>query len=140
VIPSAIPAGQIVATYATGPFAVSQAQVADRSRVMWIDVNGSDPGADALDTEPGDATPSMAASWAYRKLKADPHSLACIYTALAEWPTVQAATSTLPAWMQSHIRWWIANPTGVPHLVPGSDATQWYWGPGYDISTAKTRL
>lgn len=138
--PQAIPAGQIVATYVTGPFAVSQAQVAGRSKVFWIDTNGSDPKADALDTEPGDATPSIAASWAYRKLKADPNSLACIYTALGEWPAVQAETSKLPAWMQSHIRWWIANPTGVEHLVPGSDATQWYWGPTYDISTAKTGL
>ena len=140
VLPEDIPAGQIVATYVTGPFAVSKAQVASRSKVMWIDTNATDPNADALDTEPGDATPAMAASWAYRKLKADPNSLACIYTALGEWAAVRAQTSALPAWMQSRIRWWIANPTGVQHLVPGSDATQWYWGSTYDISTAKTRL
>ncbi len=138
--PQDIPAGQNVATYATGPFSVSQAEVAGRGKVFWIDTNGTDPNADALDTEPGDATPAMAASWAYRRLKAHPNSLACIYTALAEWPSVQAETSALPAWMQSRIRWWIANPTGVEHLVPGSDATQWYWGSTYDISTAKTRL
>jgi len=49
---------------------------------------------------------------------------------------VQAAIAALPSSMQSHVRWWIADPTGVPHLVPGSSATQWYWGSGYDISTA----
>ena len=37
---------------------------------------------------------------------------------------------------QSHVRYWIADPTGVPHVVPGSSATQWYWGSSYDITTA----
>jgi hypothetical protein len=38
--------------------------------------------------------------------------------------------------MQAKVHYWIADPTGVPHVLPGSMATQWYWGPGYDISTA----
>jgi hypothetical protein len=38
--------------------------------------------------------------------------------------------------MRARIRWWIADPTGTPHIVPGSNATQWYWGTGYDESTA----
>jgi hypothetical protein len=42
--------------------------------------------------------------------------------------------------MHSHIRWWIADPTGSPHIVPGADATQWYWGTGFDESTAKSNL
>lgn len=140
VTPSAIPAGQMVATYASGPFAVSPAQVAGRPKVLWIDTNGTDPNADVLDVEPGDATPSMAATWARAKLHANPNSLACIYTMISEWPATQAAIATLPAWMQKHIRWWIADPTGYQHIVPGSDATQWYWGSSYDISTAKTGL
>jgi len=49
---------------------------------------------------------------------------------------VQQAVASLPQSLRSHIRWWIADPTGYPHIVPGSDATQWYWGPNYDISTA----
>jgi len=49
---------------------------------------------------------------------------------------VRAAVASFPAQMRARIHWWIANPTGRPHLVPGSDATQWYWGPSYDISTA----
>jgi hypothetical protein len=38
--------------------------------------------------------------------------------------------------MQSKVRYWIADPTGVAHVVHGSNATQWYWGQNYDITTA----
>jgi hypothetical protein len=44
--------------------------------------------------------------------------------------------ATLPTWMQSRVRYWIADPTGVPHMVDGANATQWYWGTSYDITTA----
>lgn len=135
VTPSAIPAHHVVATYATGSYAVSPSQVAGLD-VLWIDTTGYDHAASVLDVEPGDATPSLAASWAYHRLSADPHVLARIYTMRSEWSAVQAAVATLPAKMRSHIRWWIADPTGVPHLVPGSQATQWYWGSSYDITTA----
>jgi hypothetical protein len=54
----------------------------------------------------------------------------------SEWSAVKSAVAALPASMQSHVRWWIADPTGVPHVVPGSSATQWYWGSNYDITTA----
>jgi hypothetical protein len=135
VTPSEIPPGPEVATYATGGFAVQPSQVAGR-KVLWIDTQGTDPGAGALDVEPGDATPPVAASWTQQKLTADPGSLAVIYTMRSEWPAVQAAISTLPSGMQSHVRYWIADPTGVPHVVPGSSATQWYWGTNFDISTA----
>jgi hypothetical protein len=135
VIPSAIPGNGLMATYATGPYAASAGQVAGRS-VMWIDVYGTDYNASALDVEPSDATPQMAASWAYHRLSEFPKQVAHIYTNISEWPAVQAACATLPGWMQGHIHWWIADPTGVPHLVPGSQATQWYWGQNYDISTA----
>jgi hypothetical protein len=62
--------------------------------------------------------------------------VARIYTMRSEWPAVKSAVGALPASMQSHVRWWIADPTGVPHVVPGSSATQWYWGSNYDITTA----
>jgi hypothetical protein len=135
VTPSAIPPGHEIATYADGPFAVSPSQVAGH-KVLWIDTNGSDPRANALDVEPGDATPSQAASWTQQKLSVNPHSLAIIYTMQSDWPATQGAVGTLPHWMQSHVRWWIADPTGSPHVVPGANATQWYWGSSYDISTA----
>jgi len=135
VTPGAIPPGPMIATYATGNDPTSAADVAGR-QVMWIDVTGTDYAASALDVEPGNVGPAQAATWAYGRLSRYPNQLAVIYTFQAEWPEVQAAVATLPAWMQSRIRWWIADPTGVPHMLPGAQATQWYWGPGYDISTA----
>jgi hypothetical protein len=133
--PSQIPAHHEVATYADGAFAASPHEVSGGGHVVWIDTNGSDPRASALDVEPGDATPQAAASWARAKLSADPNSPAIIYTMRSEWPATQAAVSSLPAHMRSEIRWWIADPTGVAHMVPGANATQWYWGSRYDIST-----
>jgi hypothetical protein len=136
VTPAAIPGHHEIATYANGHYAVSPSQVAGRGTVLWIDVNGSNPAASVLDVEPGDATPTGAADWALHKLTAQPNAVARIYTMRSEWPSVQAAIGTLPSPMRSHVRWWIADPTGIPHVVPGSNATQWYWGAKYDISTA----
>jgi hypothetical protein len=137
VTPSAIPASsQAVAVYANGSYAASPSQLGHRGLVLWIDTNGSDPNADVLDVEPGDATPTQAATWVAQKLDASPNSVAIVYTMESDWPAVQAAINALPWWMPSHTRYWIADPTGVPHIVPGSQATQWYWGQSYDISTA----
>ncbi len=136
VTPSAIPSGHEEATYADGPFAVSPGAMAGK-KVLWIDTNGSDPRASALDVEPGDVTPAAAGSWAAQKLHADPSGQAIIYTMRSEWSAAQSAVhAAVPGAEQSHVRWWIADPTGVPHVVPGSSATQWYWGSNYDISTA----
>jgi hypothetical protein len=137
VTPSAIPGSQYsIASYADGHYAATASQVAGRGSVLWIDVTGSNPSAAVLDVEPGDASPAAAASWAWHKLHSDPSAVARIYTMRSEWPSVQAAMSKLPSQMQSHVHYWIADPTGVNHLVPGSDATQWYWGSHYDITTA----
>jgi hypothetical protein len=133
--PATIPAGVMVATYATGKYAVSGAEMAGRP-TLWIDAWGTDPAASALDVEPGDATPSMVPAWVAQHLAIQPSNNARIYTFLDEWGAVQQAVSTLPSWMQARVRWWIADPTGVPHMVPGASATQWYWGATYDISTA----
>lgn len=140
VIPSALPANHVAAAYATGPYAASPSQLAGKGPVVWIDTNGSDPAASALDVEPGDATPSVAASWARQRLSEHPHAVARIYTNISEWAAVKASVAALPQKMQTRVRWWIADPTGVAHLVPGSDATQWYWGSRYDISTATPRF
>jgi len=134
--PAAIPPGVLCATYATGGFAVPAAEMAGRPTI-WIDAWGTDPAASVLDVEPGDATPSMVPAWVTQHLALEPSDNARIYTMLDEWSAVQQAVATLPAWMQARVRWWIADPTGVPHMVPGASATQWYWGPDYDISTAE---
>jgi len=136
VTPQWIPPGAAVATYATGGYAVPGSVVAGRSLVLWIDTRGTDPAAQALDVEPGDATPAVAAAWTSARLTQWPNKVARIYTMISEWPAVKAAIASLPPQMQSHVHYWIADPTGVPHIVPGSMATQWYWGPHWDISTA----
>jgi hypothetical protein len=139
--PSTVPGNQPVATYVDGPYAVSPSQVTGHPSVLWIDTNGSAPkAASALDVEPGDATPTGAAQWVQQKLGASPNSTAIIYTMRSEWPQVQSAIGSLPSQMQSHVRYWIADPTGTPHMVPGASATQWYWGNNYDISTAMPSL
>jgi hypothetical protein len=134
--PAAIPPGVMCATYATGDYAVPAAEMAGRPTI-WIDAWGTDPAASVLDVEPGDATPSMVPQWVTQHLALEPSDNARIYTMLDEWAAVKQAVATLPSWMQARVRWWIADPTGVPHMVPGASATQWYWGPNYDISTAE---
>jgi hypothetical protein len=136
VTPHAIPANHVVATYATGNFAVPRSEVSADKAVVWIDTNGTDPHAAALDIEPGDMTPAQAPGWVQARLHYDPSGTAILYTMRSDWSQVQSAVRTLPHWMQAHIRWWIADPTGSPHMVPGANATQWYWGTNYDISTA----
>jgi len=140
VLPSALPTDQVVAAYAAGGYAVSPATMAGHKTVLWIDTTATDPEASILDIEPGAATPTQAATWAWQRLHEHPDALARLYTSQGEWPQVQAAVAGLPASMRSHIRWWIADPTGVPHLVPGSDATQWYWGSTYDMSYVTPRF
>lgn len=138
VTPKDIPAEHpTVATYINGRYKASQSDVAGRHKVLWIDTTGGDPSAaDVLDVEPGDATPVIAAHWAYERLHHDPNAQCCVYTMRSLWPAVRAAVHQLPSGMGDHVQWWIADPTGHPHVVPGSDATQWYWGRNFDISTA----
>jgi hypothetical protein len=136
VTPGALPSSQPAAVYADGAYAASASQVSGHHSLLWIDTNGGDPNANALDVEPGDATPASAAQWVQAHLSKQPHSVAIIYTMRSDWSAVQDAVGGLPSWEQSHVRYWIADPTGVAHVVPGSSATQWYWGSSYDISTA----
>jgi hypothetical protein len=134
--PESVPAGAEVATYADGPHPTPVSEVAGRRKVLWIDVDASDPQAQVLDVEPGCATPAQVPQWVTSRLSQVPGSVAIVYTMISEWSAVQAAVASLPAQERSRIRWWIADPTGSPHVVPGSSATQWYWGPAYDTSTA----
>jgi hypothetical protein len=136
VTPSDIPAHQNAAVYSNGAYAATPAQVAGHRNVLWIDTNGSNPHADALDVEPGDATPAGAAQWVHAKLNADHKSVAIVYTMISQWQAVKDNVSGLPHWMQDKVRYWIADPTGVDHVVPGANATQWYWGKNYDTTTA----
>lgn len=134
--PQTVPAGAEIAVYATGGSPTPASAVAGRRQVLWIDTLATDPQAQVLDIEPGCAQPSQAPQWVTSHLNEVPGSVAILYTMLSEWPAVQSAVASLPAQERSRIRWWIADPTGSPHVVPGSNATQWFWGATYDISTA----
>ena len=134
--PEKLPHGKAAAVYSNGRYAASSSQMRGRDSVLWIDTNGSDPGADVLDVEPGDATPYGAARWVQHRLSAQPNSVAIVYTMRSQWQAVKDNVAHLPGWMQSKVRYWIADPTGVPHVVPGSNATQWYWGDSFDVTTA----
>lgn len=130
------PGAPAVAVYANGPYQASSAQVAGKSRVIWIDTNGSDPHAKALDIEPGDAVASQAGPWAAAHV-AQTHTPALIYNTLSEWSAVRQSVSQEPASVQADTQYWIADPTGIPHIVPGSVATQWAWnGIRWDADSA----
>jgi hypothetical protein len=136
VSPSSIPSGEAAAVYANGSYAAASSQTSGHKSVLWIDTNGSDPEANAIDVEPGDATPLGGVQWAQQRLSKHPNSTAIIYTMRSEWQDVKYWASHLPASQQANIRYWIADPTGTPHVVAGASATQWYWGNNYDITTA----
>jgi hypothetical protein len=140
VTPSSLPSGKAAAVYANGAYAASASQVKHQKSVLWIDTNGSKPGANVLDVEPGDATPAGAAAWAQQRLVKHPGSVAIIYTMRSSWQDVKDHVAHLPKAQQDNVRYWIADPTGVKHIVPGSDATQWYWGSSIDISAANPSL
>ena len=140
VTPSSLPSGKAAAVYANGAYAASVGQVTGHKSLLWIDTNGSNPAANVLDVEPGDATPAGAAAWAQQRLAQHPHSVAIIYTMLSSWQAVKDHVSHLPKAQQDNVRYWIADPTGVDHIVPGASATQWYWGTNVDISTASPAL
>jgi hypothetical protein len=136
VTPGTIPSGQVAAVYANGAYATSAAQVTGHHSVLWIDTDGSDPGANVLDVEPGDASPAAAAKWVRQRLTAHSDTVAIVYTMMSDWQQVKHEIAALPAAMRSKVRYWIADPTGAPHVVAGANATQWYWGDNYDITTA----
>lgn len=137
--PWALPAHKATAVYSNGAYR-SSGPVSHDQVQLWIDVNASDPSSDVLDVEPGDARPSSVATWVRNRITRYAWATPIIYTMRAEWEAAKASVRTLPSSMQSRVRWWIADPTGHPHLVPGSSATQWYWGTNYDISTASSEL
>lgn len=134
--PDRIPSGQSVAVYANGAYQASWGSVHGQHKVLWIDTNGGNAGCDVLDVEPGDASPATAASWVQARERQEPGSIAIVYTMLSEWSAVKSAINALPDSVKSHVRYWIADPTGSPHIVPGSSATQWSWGSGYDTTEA----
>lgn len=134
----AVPSGNDAAFYANGAYTPRPEDVKGREHVLWIDVTGANPRAGAIDVEPGDATPHSAAMWVKAKLGLEPKSRPIIYTFSAGWQDCRnEVTDHLPKWMQDRVRWWIAHPTGHPHILPGADATQWGWYKTRDTNSAR---
>lgn len=123
--PAAIPASAaVVAGYVTGPGAWTTAQwsrwPADRhvaiSRTAGYFV------AHVLDVEAGAAQPEQVPGWIIR---AGPAS--------GFVPTIYGSRSTLDrckvlvAQAGNDCDWWLADPTGIPHLPAGYSACQYAW-------------
>lgn len=130
--PSAIPAtAPIVAGYIDGIYAWSAHDWArfPNAQHVTITVTG-EPGAMVADCESGDLSAQGAESWAMNELR-DNRS-----------PTIYSSISGRPA-IPNGCGWWCANPTGTPHLYPGSVATQYAWASlgqtgGVDVDISQT--
>ena len=137
--PAEIPPGaQVAALYRNGRFAATPAQARRFPVVLWIDVLGTAPeSCSILDIETGDATPDTVLSWVPARLGSHTGAHCRLYCNLSTWPAVRQAVASITgitADERASIMYWIANPTGTPHLVPGSDATQYLFGLGFDES------
>jgi hypothetical protein len=144
VTPANIPDdAQAVAYYMDGRYAWTPEQIARFAHVpkKRITVFGS-LDADVYDIELGDGTPSKGAYWVSQKRKGGATANdTSLYTSRIGspgygWAACQVALRQrgLPAGCCS---WWIADQTGVPHLLPGTVATQYAdVGDRYDNSLA----
>lgn len=127
-----------LAVYSNGQFAADIGEVSasfPKARIYLIDVTGSNPDASIKDVETGDMRVSGLADAIGARLEAHPASLVRVYCNLSTLPSVRdvIANSVHPN-QRSQLRSWIANPTGLPHFVPGSNATQYKFGDEYDTS------
>jgi hypothetical protein len=141
--PWLIPASaEYVAIYANGQYPGDHASVQHRfpnAKVFNIDVMNTDPGGCGIaDVENGDMTPADVPSWVDRRLAKHPGLLCRVYCNLSTWPSVKSEVAKLPPEKRDLVRYWIADPTGTGHSVPGADATQWYWGADWDESVIDT--
>lgn len=127
---------EAVAGYTSGnwPTFPVLAQRFPNAHRLSIAVNASED-ADCLDVETGDATPAEAPDW-YRRQKARGLAKPVFYANTSTMPAVIAALTAAGIY-RSWYRVWSAHYTGVPHIEPGSDATQWWdkaLGRNLDIS------
>jgi hypothetical protein len=138
-MPSAIPASaKYVAAYRNGGYAESASEFPGKRIVWWVDTQGTDPhDTNALDVEPGDASPSQIPRWVDQELQ--DHSQAWLYEGRSSLAEVRAEVQTLPQREQERIRYWDADYSARAHVSPGAEATQWFGGgingpQQYDVS------
>lgn len=124
---------RLVAPYIDGAFKWPVAQLRRFSKAVQVTITVTgDPAAMVADVESGDLTPEGFAAWLKARLDAGQrwHGL---YSSIDSRPLVDQAV-TAAGLDPKLFGWWGADPTGHPHLVPGSVATQYLWGTGYDLS------
>jgi len=122
----------IVAGYVDGPVSAWTSTDWDRfpnARFLAITVTGAD-GANVIDCENGDATVQTALDWATRNRNR------IIYVNRSTFESNLSAFQAVAAFTH----FWIADWTNIPHLYPGSLATQWTSGAGFDQSLIRTDL
>lgn len=130
--PWAIPHGSNVAVYSDGPYAFGH--VSGARSELRIDITGGNPeGSNVLDVEDGGGRVTEVRDWTRDSLRHRAHPI--IYTEFSRWQQCRDAISGLPG--ASRVKWWIADPNGVPHIVAGADATQYSWHHGFDLSLAR---
>ena len=133
----AIPAdADAVAGYVDGPLSQwpdeAWQQFSGARVLLHICTWGPRHNGDTLDIEAGDSVPADIPDWVDNAL-ARGVVRPKLYCSVAAWPECKRYAGKRP------VLWWIANPTGKPHIYPGSDATQWGWsqsdtGGDYDLS------
>jgi hypothetical protein len=107
---------QIVMVYINGAYAASAAAVAARFPgvpVCWLDVLGTDPHADGLDVEPGDAGVLTAVSWTKAKLALKGPYLPLLYADRATLTPMFNALTTGGLQVAKHFRLGIATLDGT---------------------------
>lgn len=79
-----------------------------------------------LDVETGAAHIGIARQWCESRIKLyGPRARRVLYCNMSTWPALEDAVRGV-----SGVKYWIANPTGHAHRIPGAVMTQYAW-PGY---------
>lgn len=94
------------------------------AHVLTIAV-GAQEDADCLDVETGDATPEQGPAWLLRQLKRGIDRVPVLYCSESVMPSLIAAMNRAGIHRGRYLIW-SAHYTGVAHIDPGADATQWY--------------
>ena len=140
--PAMIPDGKFALLYGTGNYSAREYTGLSRfPHVLWIDDVGDDPlGCSILDIEQGAASIGDVVRWCRERYSKRPGPFR-LYVYLSEWASIRRDCQRhFEPEMRAHLHWFVANPTGSPHIVPGSSATQYAWDQGFDVSLALPRF
>lgn len=124
---------RLVAPYLDGLYRWTPRQIArfPLAIKVFITVFG-DITADVADVETGNMGPAEFVTWLRARIEAG-RKYHALYSNKSTKPEVDAAV--IAAGMSPRdYGWWAADPTGAPHQVPGSLATQYAWLGPYDLT------